>query len=63
MDAYDYRALTCVPSLSIAFFVVLCVYPIFSPRCWNTQTMMGRMDDQTDGQMDEMMFHNVLYYM
>jgi len=26
------------------------------------QTMMRRMDDQMDGQMDEMMLHDVLYY-
>jgi hypothetical protein len=67
MDAYDCRALACVPSFPIIFFATSHLYSILSPPHRNKETMMGRMDDQMDGWMDdetdEMMFHNVLYYM
>jgi len=71
MDAYDCRALACVPSLPIAFFATPRLYStLFLPR-WSKQTMTGRMDDRMDGwmdgwmtgHMDEMMLHDVLYYM
>jgi hypothetical protein len=43
------RALACVPSLPIAFSAMLCLYStLFLPRR-NKQTMMGWMDDQTNG--------------
>jgi hypothetical protein len=53
MDAYDCRALACVPSLPIAFFAAPHLYSTLSPPRRNKQTMMGRMDDRTDGRMDD----------
>jgi hypothetical protein len=53
MDAYDCRALTCVPSLPIVFSVVPRLYSTFSPPHQNKQTMTRRMDDRMDGRMDD----------
>jgi len=43
------RALACVSSFLIAFFVVSRLYSILSSPRRSKQTMMGRMHDQTDG--------------
>jgi len=52
MDAYDCRALACVPFLLIAFSAVLRLYSTFSPPHRSKQTIMGQMDDRMDGWMD-----------
>ncbi len=43
------KALACVPSLPIAFSATPHLNSTFSPPRWSKQTMMGRMDDGTDG--------------
>jgi hypothetical protein len=53
MDAYDCRALACVPFLPIAFSAVPHLYSTLSLPCRSKQTMTGRMDDRTDGRMDD----------
>ncbi len=53
MDAYDCKALACVPSLPIVFSVAPRLYSIFISPCRKKWTMTGRMDDQTDGRMDD----------
>jgi len=53
MDVYDCRALACVPSLPIVLSVTPRLYSTLSPPCRSKQTMTGRMDDRTDGQMDD----------
>jgi hypothetical protein len=47
------KALACVPSLPIAFFVTLHLYSILSSLRQRKQTMKRLMDDQTDGQMND----------
>jgi len=53
MDAYDCKALACVPYLLIVFFVTSRLYSTLSSPRRNKQTMMGWMDDQTNGWMDD----------
>jgi len=57
------REIACVPSLPIALFAMPCLYSTLSSPHRSKQTMTGQMDDWTDGQMNEMMLHNILYYM
>jgi hypothetical protein len=52
MDAYDCRVLACVPFLPIAFFAMLRLYSTLFPLHWSKQTMIGWMDDQMNGRMD-----------
>jgi hypothetical protein len=44
---------THLPSLPIAFSVAPCLYSTLSPPCRSKQTMMRRMDDRMDGQIDD----------
>jgi len=53
MDAYDYRALACVPSLPKTFSVTPHLYSILSPPHRSKQTMTKRMDDRMNGWMDD----------
>ncbi len=53
MDAYDCKALACLPSLPIAFSSASRLYSTIFPPCRSKQTMMGWMDDQTNGWMDD----------
>jgi hypothetical protein len=53
MDAYDCRALACVPSLPIAIFAVLHLYSTLSLPRRSKQTMIKQMDDWMDGWMDD----------
>jgi hypothetical protein len=53
MDAYDCRALACVPFRLIAFSAVLRLYSTLSSPHQSKQTMTGRMDDWMDGRMDD----------
>jgi len=57
------RALTCVPSLPIVFSPASRLYSTLSSPRRNKLTMTRRMDDRTNERMDEMMFHDALYYM
>jgi len=51
--SHHYRALACVPSVPIAFFVAPRLYSTLFPPRRSKQTMTGWMDDQTDGWMDD----------
>jgi hypothetical protein len=47
------KALACVPSLPIAFSAAPHLDSTLSSPCRSKQTMMGQMDDQMDGRMDD----------
>jgi hypothetical protein len=47
------KILMFAPSLPIAFFVVSHLYSTLSSPHQSKQTMTGRMNDQTDGQMND----------
>jgi hypothetical protein len=52
-SSHQCKALACVPSLPIAFSIVSRLYFTLSSPCQSKQTMMGRMDDWTDGRMSD----------
>jgi hypothetical protein len=62
MDAYDCKALACVPSLPITFFAALCLYSILSLPRWSKQTMMGQMDDRTHAPNAQVCVYLMVHY-
>jgi len=39
--------------INFQFTLYICMYSTLFPPCRSKQTMTGRMDDQTNGQMDD----------